>query len=196
MGLEDPAQLLWTYWSSRARAAVRLAVSPLQSSPAPASTTHHLLLLAHSLRFALGRHGIYPPPTISGNPPLLRAPIAHRVVASSRRGSATAPLSVSVHLLCRLPAYHINQCDHPAHSHDGPRQPAAAGARRRPALLPPRAMRAAELHLHVQLRRLAHRHRQPARVQPALQPHRRPLPLRHHLLPPPHRPLLRRPPRR
>ncbi|AQK91023.1 GDSL esterase/lipase [Zea mays] len=57
-------------------------------------------------------------------------------------------------------------------------------------------MRAAELHLHVQLRRLAHRHRQPARVQPALQPHRRPLPLRHHLLPPLHRPLLRRPPRR
>jgi hypothetical protein len=53
-----------------------------------------------------------------------------------------------------------------------------------------------ELHLHVQLRRLAHRHRQPARVQPALQHHRRPLPLRHHVLPPPHGPVLRRPPRR
>ncbi|VAH74512.1 unnamed protein product [Triticum turgidum subsp. durum] len=56
--------------------------------------------------------------------------------------------------------------------------------------------RRAELHLHVQLRRLPDRHRQPARVQPALLQHRRPLPLRHDLLPPPHGTLLRRPPRR
>uniref|UniRef100_A0A453EE91 GDSL esterase/lipase n=1 Tax=Aegilops tauschii subsp. strangulata TaxID=200361 RepID=A0A453EE91_AEGTS len=59
-----------------------------------------------------------------------------------------------------------------------------------------RRRRWSELHVDVQLRRLPDRHRQPARVQPALLQHRRPLPLRHDLLPPPHGTLLRRPPRR